>query len=58
VLRVVRASDDDLAAHERILAVIDKISGGKTVWRREAVSGWRIADSSESGSQAASPAYA
>jgi DNA polymerase-3 subunit epsilon len=33
VLRVVRASDDELAAHERILGVIDKISGGKTVWR-------------------------
>src|ERR1044072_8456888 len=27
VLRVVRASDDELAAHERILTVIDKISG-------------------------------
>jgi DNA polymerase III subunit epsilon len=38
VLRVVRASDDELAAHERILAAIDKISGGKTVWRREALS--------------------
>jgi DNA polymerase-3 subunit epsilon len=49
VLRIVRASDDELAAHERILAVIDKISGGKTVWRgREA----------ESSSQAAAPAYA
>lgn len=33
VLRVVRASDDELAAHERILAAIDKVSGGKTVWR-------------------------
>lgn len=43
VLRVVRASDDELAAHERVLAVIDKASGGKTVWRREAVSGWRLA---------------
>jgi DNA polymerase III subunit epsilon len=35
VLRVVRASDDELAAHERVLAVIDKLSGGQTVWRRE-----------------------
>lgn len=32
-LRVVRASQDELAAHERILAAIDKISGGRTVWR-------------------------
>ena len=34
VLRIVRASDDELLAHERTLATIDKISGGKTVWRR------------------------
>jgi DNA polymerase-3 subunit epsilon len=47
VLRVVRASDDELAAHERILAVIDKISGGKTVWRREAISASRSVDSGE-----------
>jgi DNA polymerase-3 subunit epsilon len=63
VLRVVRASDDDLAAHERILAAIDKVSGGKTVWRkREADSGWPIANSrvdrAESSSQPAAPAYA
>ena len=58
VLRVVRASDDELAAHEGILKVIDKISGGKTVWRREADSGWRIADSSENASQSRVPAYA
>jgi DNA polymerase III subunit epsilon len=32
-LRIVRASDEELAAHERTLAIIDKISGGKTVWR-------------------------
>jgi DNA polymerase-3 subunit epsilon len=38
VLRVVRASEDEVAAHERILGVIDKLSGGKTVWRREALS--------------------
>jgi DNA polymerase III subunit epsilon len=35
VLRVVRASDDELVAHERILQIIDKLSDGKTVWRRE-----------------------
>jgi DNA polymerase III subunit epsilon len=34
VLRIVRASDDELAAHERALAVIDKVSGGKTLWRK------------------------
>lgn len=33
VLRIVRASADELAAHERQLASIDKASGGKTVWR-------------------------
>jgi DNA polymerase-3 subunit epsilon len=33
-LRVVRATADELAAHDRALAVIDKVSGGKTVWRR------------------------
>jgi DNA polymerase-3 subunit epsilon len=32
-LRIVRASDDELAAHERALKVIDKSSGGKTIWR-------------------------
>ncbi len=47
-----------LAAHERILATIDKVSGGKTVWRKEAVGGWRLAVSAESSSQAAAPAYA
>src|ERR687897_775224 len=35
VLRVVRASEDELVAHERILQIIDKLSDGKTVWRRE-----------------------
>jgi DNA polymerase-3 subunit epsilon len=45
VLRVVRANDDELAAHERILGVIDKISGNKTVWRREAFSTRRTTDS-------------
>ena len=49
VLRVVRASDAELAAHESILKVIDKISGGKTVWRKR---------ETESSSQPAEPAYA
>ena len=56
VLRVVRASDDELAAHERVLAAIDKVSGGKTVWRKEAVSGWRLAVSAESEAAAPVPA--
>ncbi len=56
VLRVVRASDDELVAHERVLATIDKVSGGKTVWRKEAVSGWRLAVSAESEVAAAVPA--
>lgn len=32
-LRVIRASQDELAAHERLLASVDKASGKKTVWR-------------------------
>ena len=47
VLRVVRASDDELAAHERILIAIDKISGNKTVWRREAIGSRRATDSEQ-----------
>jgi DNA polymerase III subunit epsilon len=31
---VVRASEDELAAHEQILALLDKASRGSTVWRR------------------------
>jgi DNA polymerase-3 subunit epsilon len=34
VLRVVFATGDELTAHERSLAAIDKSSGGRTVWRR------------------------
>lgn len=45
VLRVVRASDDELAAHERILIAIDKVSGNKTVWRRESIGSRRATDS-------------
>lgn len=33
-LRVVRASAGELAAHEEHLALIDRQSGGKTLWRR------------------------
>jgi DNA polymerase-3 subunit epsilon len=33
VLVVVPPSDDELAAHERSLAALDKASGGKTLWR-------------------------
>ncbi len=32
-LRVVRANDQELAAHQRALATLDKASGGKTIWR-------------------------
>jgi len=32
-LRVILASDDELAAHERVLAALDKASGKKTIWR-------------------------
>jgi DNA polymerase-3 subunit epsilon len=31
-LRVVRATEEELTVHERVLAMIDKISGGKTLW--------------------------
>jgi len=29
------ADADELAAHEELLAALDKASGGKTVWRRD-----------------------
>lgn len=32
-LKVIRASTDELAAHERTLVALDKTSGGKTIWR-------------------------
>lgn len=32
-LRIIQASADELAAHERVLAALDKASGKKTVWR-------------------------
>ncbi len=34
VLAVPRASADELAAHEAVLADLDKASGGKTLWRK------------------------
>lgn len=34
VLKVVRATEEELVAHERLLAAIDKSSGGKTLWRQ------------------------
>jgi DNA polymerase III subunit epsilon len=37
-LLVVRATQAELDAHERLLAVIDKASGGRTVWRQPAPS--------------------
>ena len=33
-IAVIRASENELAAHEHVLALLDKASGGKTVWRR------------------------
>lgn len=37
LLRVVRASDEELVAHERMLTGIDKSSGGKTIWKQLAL---------------------
>jgi hypothetical protein len=31
---VVRPSETELAAHEHVLALLDKMSGGRTLWRR------------------------
>jgi DNA polymerase III subunit epsilon len=31
---VIRANEEEIAAHEHILALLDKASSGKTVWRR------------------------
>ena len=33
VLKVVRASDVEISAHDRVLATLDKVSSGKTIWR-------------------------
>lgn len=32
-LRIVRASEEEILAHDRVLATLDKASGGKTIWR-------------------------
>ena len=37
VLRVIEPGADELAAHEAVLAELDKASGGKTLWRSLAV---------------------
>lgn len=34
ILTVLRASTDELAAHEQVLSRLDKASGGKTLWRK------------------------
>ncbi len=34
LLKVMRATDEELAAHERMLTAIDKSSGGKTLWKQ------------------------
>lgn len=39
-VRVLRASDEELAAHEQVLADIDKASGGRCVW--QALQGNRV----------------
>ena len=31
---VIKASEAEMAAHEHVLALLDKASGGRTVWRR------------------------
>jgi hypothetical protein len=33
-IAVIRANEEELAAHEQALALLDKASGGITVWRR------------------------
>jgi DNA polymerase-3 subunit epsilon len=37
LLKVFRASEEELVAHERMLTAIDKSSGGKTVWKQLAL---------------------
>lgn len=33
-ITVIKPSENEMAAHEHVLAVLDKASGGKTVWRK------------------------
>ena len=42
VLPVLRAADAEQAAHEKMLADLDKASGGKTIWRRTLASGEKV----------------
>lgn len=42
VLPVLRAADVEQAAHEKMLADLDKASGGKTIWRRTLASGEKV----------------
>jgi DNA polymerase-3 subunit epsilon len=37
LLRILRATEEELVAHERMLLAIDKSSGGKTVWKQLAL---------------------
>jgi DNA polymerase-3 subunit epsilon len=37
LLKVLRATDEELVAHERMLLAIDKSSGGKTIWKQLAL---------------------
>ena len=37
LLKVLRASEEELVAHERMLTTIDKSSGGKTIWKQLAL---------------------
>jgi len=36
VLPVIRANEQEMAAHEDVLTQMDKSSGGKTIWRQAA----------------------
>jgi DNA polymerase-3 subunit epsilon len=31
---IIKACEEELAAHEHVLALLDKASGGNTVWRK------------------------
>jgi DNA polymerase-3 subunit epsilon len=33
-ITVIKATEDEMAAHEHVLALLDKVSGARTVWRR------------------------
>jgi DNA polymerase III subunit epsilon len=37
LLRILRATEEELVAHERMLLAIDKSSGGKTIWKQLAM---------------------